>query len=362
MTLIEAEWLEGERQDASTREGRFDVVHSDALRFFPELVRECGGDPDALYAEARMHPDAARHGGPLLEYSDFVRLLALAAERLGVQDFGLRLAQSQRGGKVIGPIGVVMKNSKTVGQAVGYCAKHIQAYSLATRVRFKPNRSRHILLVSLEVLLDGVFDTRQVMEHALSLANLNIIDISRGGARARQVLFRHEPTLPLKDYRSHFGCEVLFGQETDGFVLTEDDLLCEIADPDEQIFEMATDYIDHHYPPSTPPIHARVRALVLRYLGSEDYTHERVAAELCMHPRTLQRRLRAEGMSFESIKDEVRREVALRYLQQSDLPLVRVAQKLGYAETSVLSRSCQRWFDASPQQLRRAGGAPAVGK
>lgn len=360
--MVQAVMSASVREAAPVRDGRFDVVHSDALRFFPELVRELGGDPEALYAEARMHPDVARRGGPLLEYSDFVRLLVLASERLGAPDFGLRLAQSQRGGKVIGPIGVVMKNSSTVGQALGYCAKHIQAYSLATRVRFKPDRSKHILRVSLEVLLDGVFDTRQVMEHALSLANLNIIDISRGAARARQVLLRHEPIMPQQDYRRHFGCEVLFGQETDGFILTENDLLCEIDDPDEQVYEMATNYIDHHYPPSTPPIHARVRALIVRYLGSEDYTHERVAGELCMHPRTLQRRLRAEGMSFESIKDEVRREVALRYLQQSDIPLTRVAQKLGYAETSVLSRSCQRWFEASPQQIRRGGTVHAAGK
>jgi AraC-like DNA-binding protein len=72
-----------------------------------------------------------------------------------------------------------------------------------------------------------------------------------------------------------------------------------------------------------------------------------------MHPRTLQRRLRSEGRSFESIKDEVRRDVALRYLRQGDMPLTRVAEKLGYAETSVLSRSCYRWFEASALQLRR---------
>jgi AraC-like DNA-binding protein len=353
------------RQDrAPDRDAKFDVVHSDALQFYAQLVRELGGDPDALLAEAHVDPAIARKGGSLLEYSALVALLKLTAERLATPDFGLRLAQRQRGGKVIGPIGVVMKNSKTVGQALGYCAKHIQAYSLATRVRFKPDRSRHILFLSIEIMLDSVSDTQQVIEHALSLANLNIIDITGGRARAREVRFRHDPQLPLKEYWDHFGCEVLFGQEADGIVVTETDLLCEIADPDEQVYEMATDFIDSRYPPSIPPVHARVRGLVMRYLGSEDCTHDRVASEMCLHPRTLQRRLRAEGMSFESIKDEVRREVALRYLRQPDMPLTHVAEKLGYAEASVLSRSCHRWFEASPQQLRRSSmcEAAAVGK
>jgi len=59
-----------------------------------------------------------------------------------------------------------------------------------------------------------------------------------------------------------------------------------------------------------------------------------------------------EGTSFEALKDEVRRDLALPYLQQADVKLTRIAERLGYAETSVLSRSCARWFARSPRQLR----------
>lgn len=336
-----------------TRDAKFDVVHSDALQYYSELVSEIGGDPDALLLEAGVDPAAAQKSASLLEYSKLASLLKLTADRLKTPAFGLRLARRQRGGKVIGPIGVVMKNSKTVGQALGYCAKHIQAYSLATRVRFRPDRANHTLFLSIEIMLDTVSDTSQVMEHALLLANLNIIDITGGGARAREVRFRHEPQSPMRDYWDNFGCEVQFGQDADGIVVTEADLLCEITDPDEQVYEMATDFIDTRYPASVPPVHARVRSLIMRYLGTDHCTYESVASEMCLHPRTLQRRLRAEGVSFETIKDDARREVALRYLGQPDMPLTHVAERLGYAEASVLSRSCHRWFDSSPQQLRR---------
>lgn len=335
---------------------KFDIVHADALAFLPELVTELGGDPEALLREARIDPAILRTSSSVLEYRSFVHLLELAAARLSVPDFGLRFAERQRGGKVIGPVGVVMKNSKTVGEALGYCAKHIHAYSVATRVKFRPDRPNHKLFIAFEVLLDRVLDTRQVAEHALALANLNVIHITQGHARARQVRFRHQPMIPVIGYRNHFGCDVLFEQPADGIVFTEQDLLCEIADPDEQVYEMATTFIDLRYPPEAPPIHTRVRGLVLRHLGRDRCNNESIAAEMCMHPRTLQRRLRTEGWSFESIKDEVRREAALRYLQHGDMTLTRVAEKLGYAETSVLSRSCYRWFDTSPLQLRRSAG------
>jgi AraC-like DNA-binding protein len=339
--------------DPAKTEAWHEVVHADALRFFPELVSELGGAPDSLMRQARIDPDILSRRGSVLEYRAMVQLFELAAAELDCADFGLRFAAMQSGTKVMGPVGVVMKNSETLGQALGYCKKHIHAYSLATRVRFEPDRANHKLFVGLEILLDRTPHRRQVIEHALMLANLNVVEITGGAARAREVAFRHQALSPPAVYRAAFGCEVRFGQRADGVVFTENDLLCPIVDPDERVYEMATSFIDARFPHTTPPMHARVRGLVVRYLGSEDCTNERIAAELCLHPRTLQRRLRAEGRSFESIKDEVRREVAMRYLQQADMPLTRVAEKLGYAEASVLSRSCYRWFSASPRQLRR---------
>ena len=334
-------------------EARFEVVHIETLRYFPELVMELGGDPAPLLRKARIDPFIFDKRGSVLEYRAFVQLLELAATELRRPDFGMRLAMLQGAHKVIGPVGVAMKNSKTVGQALGYCAKHIHAYSLATRVRFEPDRPNHRLFVGLEILLENMPQRSQAVEHGLVLANRNIRDISGEAATARGVLFRHPPVASPEVYRAMFGCEVRFNQRSDAIILNESDLLCEITAADEQIYEMATSYIDTRFPPATPPMHARVRGLVRQLLGGDDCTNERVAAELCMHPRTLQRRLRQEGKAFESIKDDVRRDLALHYLQQTDMPLSRITEKLGYAEASVLSRSCDRWFSTSPLQLRR---------
>ena len=64
------------------------------------------------------------------------------------------------------------------------------------------------------------------------------------------------------------------------------------------------------------------------------------------------RRLKAEGRTFLDIKDEVRRQLAQYYLSQTDFDLTYVAQKLGYAEHSVFTRSCVRWFSTPPSQVR----------
>ena len=78
-----------------------------------------------------------------------------------------------------------------------------------------------------------------------------------------------------------------------------------------------------------------------------------VAALMGQHPRTLQRRLVAEGAKFEDLRDAARKEFALQLLSQHQLSLVQVGNMLGYAEQPVLTRACQRWFGKTPLRVRR---------
>ena len=74
---------------------------------------------------------------------------------------------------------------------------------------------------------------------------------------------------------------------------------------------------------------------------------------LGIHPPTLQRRLQAEGTSFEKIKDDMRREIAESLLLQPKVSLSQIALMLDYADLSTFSRSCRRWFGESPSVVRK---------
>jgi AraC-like DNA-binding protein len=113
-------------------------------------------------------------------------------------------------------------------------------------------------------------------------------------------------------------------------------------------------FVETHFTRHRPPLHAEVRAIVMRALGRDPCSSETVAAELALHPRTLHRRLRAEGTSFQRVKDEVRQDMLAYYLQHTGIELGRISEKLGFAEQSVLTRRCRSWFGASPTQLRQA--------
>jgi AraC-like DNA-binding protein len=343
------------RQDeARTDEGpAFDVVHANLLRFFPDLVTTLGGDPARLTARVGISPTADD-----VTYRQVLELLEIAAETLDCPDFGLRLATLQSG-RMFGPLGAVMMNSRTFGEALDYVSAHSAAHSLAARIWLRHWPEHGAVFAGHDILLDHAPLRSQAMEQILLVGHLSAIEITDGGARARKVYFRHQPVSSLKTYRRYFGCEVLFGQQVDGVVYSERDLAAPIVTRDAEVYEVATSVVDARFGHRDPPFHAQARGVVMRFLGTALCRAERVAAELGLHPQTLLRRLKAEGTSFQKIKDEVRRDLMVYYLQRTDLDFGRISERLGFAEQSVMTRSCNRWFDASPTKLRSATQALA---
>lgn len=350
---------EGKKPEAAADGGGFEagtaMVRVDSLRKFSEVVTRLGGDANALLAKVQIDPAILNNRHAVIPYRSLVLILERAAAELRCPDFGMRLATAQGGVKVLGPLEFAMCNSRTLREAFRYCADHIQVYSTASHMRVMAGQAPGALFYHLEILLGRLPPHPQSVERALLLTNDIARIITHGKVQAREVWIAHEPLSPPEKYREYFGTEVRFGQSMDGLVFTESDLDLPIPNVDPQIYELSTDFIENRFPSADAVLSPRVRTIVERLLLEGDCTYNGVASTLGMHPRTLQRRLRSEGESVESIKDGVRRDIALRYLKQSSMPLIRVAKLLGYSETSALSRSCYRWFSLSPRQLR--GGA-----
>lgn len=326
---------------------------AETLNGFAMLVDHLGGHGAALLAKFGIEPAVMDDPSAVLPYRTLVNLLETAARELSCQDFGMQLAAMQGPHKIIGPLGVAMRNSPTLGAALRYCSKNGRVFSRAACVVLeKLAAQRHLL--RFEIHLENAPSHVQVIEHHMSLVHHAIIAMNRDNAQAHEIWFMHEPSAKLSRYRAHYGTKIRFGESMSGLVFNESDLEVPLANPDRQLYALATSFIHHSFPPEQTPLCERLRMLLTRLLREGDCTQKRVSAELRMHPRTMQRRLREEGDTFESIKDSVRREAALHYLSQRQVPFVQVAAALGYWEVSTLSRSCYRWFSASPRRLRKA--------
>ncbi len=98
----------------------------------------------------------------------------------------------------------------------------------------------------------------------------------------------------------------------------------------------------------------RVRSALLEALPAGDLAMDAVCRKLGVSTRTLQRRLRDEGSSFQKTLDEVRQSLAQHYLQQSAMTGAEISFLLGFEDPSSFVRAFQGWTGVTPQSVRAA--------
>jgi AraC-like DNA-binding protein len=98
---------------------------------------------------------------------------------------------------------------------------------------------------------------------------------------------------------------------------------------------------------------ARVRRRLRQFLPGTVPDFEQLAGDMGMTPATMRRRLHEEGESYQSIKDQLRRDLAISYLSHSSRSVMDIALELGFAERSAFHRAFRKWTGASPGEFRR---------
>ncbi|MCG8394405.1 MAG: AraC family transcriptional regulator [Pseudomonadales bacterium] len=96
----------------------------------------------------------------------------------------------------------------------------------------------------------------------------------------------------------------------------------------------------------------QVRHEVMNAPG-RDSTLERVAQKLGMSPRSVRRHLSLAGFAFSGIRNEVRETFATRYLMETDMPLEKISEQLGYSDQASFSKAYRSWTGRTPGEVRR---------
>lgn len=99
---------------------------------------------------------------------------------------------------------------------------------------------------------------------------------------------------------------------------------------------------------------AKIRRRLRQLLPGELLAFETLAAELNTTPITLRRRLQEEGESYQSIKDQLRRDLAITYLSHTQRSVQDIALELGFAEPSAFHRAFKKWTGTAPGEYRRS--------
>lgn len=106
-------------------------------------------------------------------------------------------------------------------------------------------------------------------------------------------------------------------------------------------------------PNNTASVSAQIKQLLGTEFDREFPAFEQIADTLHNTTQTLRRRLKDEGSSYQEIKDQVRRDVAIFHLSQSKLSINDIAARVGFTEPSAFHRAFKKWTGVTPGIYRQ---------
>ena len=180
--------------------------------------------------------------------------------------------------------------------------------------------------------------------------------IMRSQHNPLRVQFCHQPpSEDVTEYERIFQCPVEFGCTENRITLDARLLDVPLADADADVHRLMQARVDEvlaNYQ-ARGNFLAQVRLTMTDALPLGAPTLEVMADVLELKPWTLRRRLSAEGTDFSSLLDQVRIQLAQRYLANPSHPISDIASLLGYSEQSALNRAFKRWFKCTPAAYRQ---------
>ncbi len=161
-------------------------------------------------------------------------------------------------------------------------------------------------------------------------------------------------------YRAWFDAPVTFGADTTQLVMPRAALEASLVSADPTLLAILTRAADElaKRTPNDPLMTAQVKRVLHEALRNDEGHVEVVAKRLGLTSRSLQRRLKDEATTFNAIREEVRRELARRYLDDG-LAIAEISFLLGFSEPSAFFRAFKRWTGTTPLAHRAQRREPA---
>lgn len=175
--------------------------------------------------------------------------------------------------------------------------------------------------------------------------------------------FEFAPPHSLLPYQQAFQCPVRFGQAATRLLLRLRDVNTPLPSHNPAILAVHEQLIAHRlHDLGDQSMVARVRRQLLAKLHGGEPHRQDIARQLGVSDATLKRHLQAEHASFQQVLDELRVELARKYLADPRHSLSQVSALLGFGDESNFFRACKRWFGVPPGLYRRelAGGAARI--
>jgi len=169
----------------------------------------------------------------------------------------------------------------------------------------------------------------------------------------KRVDFQRVPT-HREMYEAHFHCPVKFKAAQNALIFSKSDMDIPFVTYNADLLATVAPQLEAELSEqlAQKTFGEQAKGIVKQLLAGQRPEIQDLARELHVSTRTLQRRLTEQGITFQRLLDEARRELARHYLLHSSRELNETAYLLGYEDANSFFRAFHQWEGTSPGQWR----------
>jgi len=331
------------------------LVRAACLTNYSEVARAGGLDPARMLLDAGLSPKVECEPDLMIPVERVGELLQASALSSGNESFGLCMAESRLLSN-LGPVGMLMRDQATLRESLDVLVRY--QVQLNTSLSLVIEESAGVVVVREDLRAGRAQQpTRQRIELALGVMLRLMRQFLGAGWQPRRVCFEHAAPRDASVHMRLFGHCVEFGFDHNCIVCAKSDLDARNPSADPAMARYAQQLLDASAEPQRATLLEDMRRTILLLMPSGRCSIEQVAEHMGVAPRTVQRGLAKQGQSFSAMVNEIRKELAVRHVIESDRPLTEVALLLGFSALSAFSRWYQTQFGCSAKESRAARAA-----
>ena len=320
------------------------------LRPLAMALLPIAGAIEAFYRATDLTAEVLADTEARVTPAQFCVAWAEAERASGSPALALDIAESMPAG-AFGVVEYVCRSAPTLGEALRQWVRYLGILDDAVEVALVDSEDGRALRVVRESEAPAPASHELCFALVVRHARASIST----AVRVEAVRFTHRPRARDEGvYRAFFGADVRFGAPHTELVFSKAAIDAPLVGSDPQLLAILVETAEEKRKRSRtadPPLTEQVRRGLRVALSNDDAQLEVIARKLGLTARSLQRRLRDEGTSFQSLRDETRQTLADRYLGEG-LSMAEISFLLGFSEPSAFFRAFKRWTGSTPIERR----------
>ena len=310
-------------------------------------------DASAVLASVGLDVDAEWDPKHMLNDDDYYGMIELMAEQMDITSLPLIVGEAMRPDEY-GALGLAWKAAPNLLGSFSRVSRYWRLWTTVTQYELEETDRGVLYLQQREGL------RRLGMRISIEATSASGVSLSRQVSPRPfapiEVTFQHPAPRTIAHHEAYFGCPVHFGADKDAMLFSYQSMSEPNILGDEGITRFLVSHLDQELAQidDTPALRTQTKGEIARALSEGLPRMADIARRLGLSARSFHRRLAEQGLSFQTLTEETRREIATAMLQEERYALSEIAFLTGYSEQSAFNRAFKRWMGTTPATYRKS--------